>query len=202
MSANLTLPIPVWLDLLFTWPVLLYRRIRFGYTFRRIYLGEGEWTILDVQDYYKYAKYKWSLGGNGQKYYAVRGTKNKDNEIEILRLHRLILPPPPGLIIDHRNGKGLDNRRTNLRPATQSQNMQNRKKRKNSTSKFIGVWFVKAKNRWESSITYQKKRIFLGRFKSEIEAARAYDRAALKYHKDFARLNFPLEEYINEIKPS
>ncbi|MCJ7777106.1 MAG: HNH endonuclease [Sedimentisphaerales bacterium] len=189
MAAKLTIAIPEWLDRICTWPVMWYRRKKYGYTFRKIYLGESEWAILDPQDYYSFGNFKWSLGGNGKKFYATRGVKNENGEIKIVRLHRQIIEAPDGLLVDHRNGNGLDNRRTNLRIATQSQNMQNRQKRKNSTSRFIGVWLVKDKDLWESRITYQGKRIWLGRFKSETDAARAYDNAARKYHGEFARLN-------------
>ena len=190
MKVNLTIGIPVWLDKICTWPVTMYRLWKFGFPYRKIYLGESEWAILDQQDYYTFGNFKWSLGGNGKKFYAVRGVKDEIGEIKIVRLHRQIIEAPDGLLVDHRNGNGLDNRRTNLRIATQSQNMQNRQKRKNSTSRFIGVWFVKNKNRWESRITYQGKRIWLGRFDNEIEAAKTYDAAARKYHGEFARLNF------------
>jgi hypothetical protein len=191
--AVIQIKVPDWLDKICTWPVMWFRRRKYGYTFRKIYLGESEWVILDPQDYYTFANFKWSLGGNGKKFYCVRGVKNEIGEIKIVRLHRQIIEAPDGLLVDHRNGNGLDNRRTNLRIATQSQNMQNRQKRKNSTSRFIGVWFVKNKNLWESRITYQGKRLWLGRFKSEISAAHAYDSAAKKYHGEFARLNFPEE---------
>jgi hypothetical protein len=97
--------------------------------------------------------------------------------------------PPADLVIDHRNCDGLDNRRSNLRFATHAQNTLNRRKKKNAVSQFRGVWFYKGK--WGSQISSQGKRMFLGRFDNEIDAAKAYDEAARKYHGEFARLNFP-----------
>jgi hypothetical protein len=98
-----------------------------------------------------------------------------------------------GELIDHRNGNSLDYRRANLRPATRSQNSYNRQKTKSnlSTSKYRGVTYFPRTGRWLSRIKYRGKSIYLGYFETEIDAAKAYDELAKKYHKDFARLNFP-----------
>ncbi len=192
MKTNLTISIPVWLDRLFTWPVTWYRKRRFGYSFRRIDLGEGEWTILDEVDYYRFAGFNWCADGSNGNIYAVRGAKIAPGEFKIVRLHREIMNAPPGLLVDHRNCNTLDNRRQNLRLATRLQNAFNRSKRKSkASSKFIGVSRDTHRGKWIARTYYNYKQIWLGRFDSEIEAARAYDEAAKKYHKDFARLNFP-----------
>jgi len=190
MSAKLTLPIPVWLDRLFVWPVLAFRRLKFGYSFRRIYLSEGKWTIVDAVDYYWLNSFKWIVYGNRNNLYAVRNSIVAPNETRPVYMHRVIMNPPPGLLVDHRNTDSLDNRRQNLRFATPSQNMQNRRKKKNTTSQYRGVWLL-SNGKYESQITHQGKKIWLGWFNSEIDAARAYDEAAKKYHGEFARLNFP-----------
>jgi hypothetical protein len=110
--------------------------------------------------------------------------------------------PRKGRVVDHRNNDGLDNRRANLRPATQSQNMINRPKKPNTASKYRGVRWDKSRNLWYSEIHFRYKgrriRKFLGRFKNEIDAAKAYDEAAKKYHGEFARLNFPSEAKVPE----
>jgi hypothetical protein len=172
---------------------MVYRRQKYGYDFRRIYLGEGEWTILDQEDYYRLGNFNWTINGSGNRYYAVRNVKTETGKTKRVYMHREIMNPPPGLCVDHKNNDSLDNRRENLRLATRSQNMQNRPKRKNTTSKYIGVHFVKATGKWDARIRYEGKLILLGRFDSEIDAARAYDAAARKYHGEFARLNFPEE---------
>jgi len=190
IMTTIQIKVPNWLDRLCTWPLMLYRRHKYGYTFRRIYLGQGDWTILDQKDYYRLNDFKWFLTGRLHKFYAARTIK-ADGRTKIVRMHRIIMNPPDNLLVDHRNGDGLDNRRQNLRLATKSQNICNSKKRANTSSRFIGVHYRKKQRRWETEITHNRKKIWLGSFENEIDAAKVYDAAAKKYHKDFARLNFP-----------
>ncbi len=192
MTAKLTIGIPIWLDLLFTCPLLIFRLLRYGYPFRKIYLGEDKFTIVDPSDFYWLNNFHWCVKQNGPRIYAVRLTNSSNNRTRILSMHREIIKAPPALLVDHRNGNGLDNRRDNLRLATHSQNQCNKgKSRPNSSSRFIGVYFEKRSCRWVAKIVLHGKRIWLGRFTDELSAAKAYDRAACEYHKEFARLNFP-----------
>jgi len=196
MSAQLTIKIPVWLDFIFTSPLLAFRLLRYGYTYRRIYLGEGEWTIVEPADYYKFSHLKWSAAGENERFYAVRVLKQTiAGRVKTSFLHREILDAAKGTLVDHENGDSLDNRRANLRFATPAQNTYNRPKIRGKTaSKYIGLYFIKEIKKWGARIRYQgKKRIYLGSFKTQIEAAKAYDEAAKKYHGEFARLNFPEE---------
>jgi hypothetical protein len=187
MKINLTIGIPVWLDKICAWPLMVYRRRKFGFTFHRIYLGEGEWTILDQQDYYRLGNFKWWLKGFPTKCYASRSSKVGPMKTRFVSLHREIMNPPKGLVVDHRNGDGLDNRRANLRLATHSQNSCNKPKKSNTSSRFIGVCFVKRRSLWCAKTRYKGKTIWLGTFDAEIEAAK-------KYHGEFARLNFPEQQ--------
>jgi hypothetical protein len=191
MAASITIRLPNFVELIFTWPVLFYRRIKYGYSFRRIYLGEGEWALVEPLDYYRLKNFNWYLGGNGKEFYAFKNVKIGPGKTKMVSMHRQIMNFPEGLLVDHRNNNTLDNRRSNLRIATQSQNRQNRRKRENTTSRYVGVSFDKQTNKWKVKIKTETKEIYLGRFSSEIEAAKAYDAAALKYHGEFARLNFP-----------
>jgi hypothetical protein len=199
MSAQLTITIPVWLDFIFTFPLLTYRRLRYGYTYRRIYLGEDVWTILDQEDYYRLGNIKWCLGGNERKLYATGGIKNKTGGAKIIYLHREIMKPRKGLLVDHRNRDSLDNRRENLRLATHAENSCNKQKTKSkTTSRFIGVSYEKQQRRWAVKVKHKGKSHWVGGFKSEIEAALAHDKAAKKYQGEFACLNFP-EPQISQI---
>lgn len=107
-------------------------------------------------------------------------------------MHHLVIDIPPGLFPDHINHNGLDNRKANVRPVTRAQNVWNRRKFKRPTrSKYKGVdWAIDMK-RWRARIRVNGRRIYLGSFSDELEAAKAYDRAARKYHGQFAALNFP-----------
>jgi hypothetical protein len=202
MSAQLTITIPVWLDFIFTCPLLACRLFRFGYPYRRFYLGEGKWAFLDVKDYYRLRIFKWVVYGTGKNLYAVRLRVTGPNKTKTVYMHREIMNHPSGLLVDHRNRDGLDNRRSNLRLATHAQNAYNCSKRKNASSQFLGMYFNKERSTWDSQLMHNGKRIWVGRFKTEIEAARAYDRAAIKFHGEFARLNFPREDYNDEIYKS
>jgi hypothetical protein len=193
MYSTLTIRIPVCLDKIFVWPLLIFRLLHYGYTFRRIYIGEGLYTIVDPDIYYDLIRFNWNVCGNNDgSIYVARVIKEKRcGRLKTVYMHREIMNAPKGLLVDHKNGVKLDNRIDNLRLATHSQNMINRPKRKNTASKYAGLWRDNQRNQWCVRLTVNKKKIWLGRFNDEIEAARAYDQAARKYHGEFARLNFP-----------
>ncbi len=192
MKVNLTIGIPAWLDLAFVWPVLLYRQWKYGYSFRKIFIGEERYTIVDQPDFYWLNNFHWVAKGKGDLIYAFRIVSKENGGISMVRMHREIMSFPKGLLVDHRNNNTLDNRRANLRLATSSQNMVNRRRDKSkNSSQFRGVRFRKERGRWSAQITVNGKTFWLGSYDNEIDAARAYDRAAMKYHGEFAKSNFP-----------
>jgi hypothetical protein len=193
-DLSITITVPDRLGRFFIALVLLYRRCRYGYPFRRIPLTQGRYAIVDPDDFERLNKHKWHAVRQNNTFYAIRCIGPKKNRIRI-RMHREIIRPPDHLVVDHINHNGLDNRKANLRPATRAQNNYNRLaiKRKGSTSKYKGVAWKKDKNKWRARIHFNGKLIFLGYFKDEIQAAKAYDKAAKKYYGQFACLNFPAD---------
>lgn len=145
-----------------------------------IELTKGKFAIVDDSDWYLLSSSSWSYSKSG---YAVAKVNKK-----IVFMHRIIMGEP-NCSVDHINGNTLDNRRNNLRLASHSQNTKNRKKTKNRSSKFKGVDFQKRSGTWRARIKVEYRSIYLGQFSSEVEAARAYNKAALIYFGEFARLN-------------
>jgi hypothetical protein len=171
---------------------LFYRRVRYGYIFRRIPLTQGKCAVVDPEDFERLNRYKWHVNKAKNTYYAIRRIHIAKNKWKHIKMHREILDPPDHLYVDHINHDGLDNRKANLRTATPCQNSYNRIHfTKNPSSKYKGVSWNKHKKKWSVQIRYDGKSKFIGFFDNEIEAAKAYDRVAKEYHKEFAVLNFP-----------
>lgn len=131
--------------------------------------------------------HRWSaFRGKTKLFYAARSTRTGRH-----LMHRMVLGYPDGrLHIDHVNGDGLDNRKLNLRTASWSQNMANSHKKMAASSRFKGVCWMKDRRKWAAYISPNRRRIHLGFFVLEEDAARAYDAAAAIYFGEFSCPNF------------
>jgi hypothetical protein len=181
---NYGMPAPV-IVLAPRWP----GRITWEQAMKEIRLSQNKTAIVDDSDYERINRWKWSAHSNKGKWYAVRFVGTWPLQ-ECIRMHRTILDAPAGVLIDHRDGDGLNNTRSNLRLCNTIQNAQNRNKQINNTSGYKGVSWAKWANSYRAQIWDNTKKIHLGYFKNAEDAARAYDVAAQKYHGEFAVLNF------------
>lgn len=141
--------------------------------------------LIDADDVGVLGNAFWHSSKSGYVYGNANGS--------LSLLHRLIMNAPDDMQVDHINGDKTDNRKRNLRICSASENMQNMMKCSKNTSGYKGVSWRKAYDKWEAQIGVGKKKIHLGYFESKTEAASAYDRAALLYHKEFANTNSVLE---------
>jgi len=153
--------------------------------------------LLDEQDAYLLEKYRWTAlksASRTTRYARVSLVKGQE-ETAGLSMHNLIMNPPKGMFVDHKDGNGLNNQRENLRICTRAQNGQNKGKPRIATSsQYIGVsrWH----DRWLAQITLAFGHMHLGVYDTELEAALARDIAAKDFYGEFARLNNPLKEAI------
>jgi HNH endonuclease len=154
-------------------------------------MRDGSIVQYDEEDEHLVARNPWHRMKKANTSYAVYRARDRNRRmLPIVKLHRLIMQPPPGLIVDHINRNGLDNRRVNLRLVTPAQN------RWNSTQvreKFWGVYKDPRKPNYQAGIVLDGKFRHIGMFADPADAARAFDREASKHRDRHARFNFPEE---------
>jgi hypothetical protein len=156
---------------------------------KEIQLTQGIFTIVDDEDFEYLNQWKWFANLQGKKFYARRAITVSKGKQKTIFMHRFIMKPEKGMVIDHLDGNPLNNQKSNLRICTHADNMRNSKIPINNTSGFKGVSFFKKNNTYMSSIRFNDKKIYLGLFIDPIDAAKAYNAAALKYHGEFANIN-------------
>jgi len=150
---------------------------------RFIPLTQGKFAIVDAADYEWLSKYNWLAMTSDNTTYAFRKENGK-----VILMHREIMKPRKGEVVDHINHNGADNRRSNMRNCNTRQNMYNARARQ-GTSQYRGV--CRHKHKWTADIGYCWVRVHIGLFADEMEAARARDRMAIMLHGQYAYLNFP-----------
>lgn len=155
---------------------------------KAIPLTQGKVAIVDDADYADLSRHKWRYHSAG---YAVRSIRKPKRAH--LFMHRVIMGTPPELQVDHIDGDKLDNRRANLRNCSQAMNTCSRLKAgREGVSRFRGVSPSGYPNKkWIAQIGYKRNKFYLGAYRTEEEAARAYDKKAQELFGEFARLNFP-----------
>ena len=152
----------------------------------KIPLSQGLFALVDPEDYEELSRYKWSVMRSDGTFYAIRrGPDGKG-----ILMHRVIMKTPPGMVVDHIYGDGLDNRKRHMRNGTKAQNSYNHRPPCGGTS-FKGVKYVALTGKYKATVGYKRKPIRVGEFDDPVEAAKARDRVARELHGEFAYLNFP-----------
>jgi hypothetical protein len=140
---------------------------------------------IDEEDFQKIKKYKWkAVYSPKTKSFYIASSVNDRN----IYLHRFLLNNPDGFFVDHINRNTLDNRRCNLRVCDNSQNSMNKIKKK-SKSNYKGVYQRNDTKKYEASICVRGKRIKLGCYENEDQAAIAYNMASIAHHGEFSNIN-------------
>lgn len=169
---------------------------------KSIALTKGRVAIVDDEDYEWLKEWKWHANGSGNKpQYAARRVFVGDGSrrSKVILMHHFIMPRIDGLYVDHANGNSLDNRRSNLRYCTMTENNHNLPAHRDGGSQYKGVCWSENKKRWRANICLNSKQTHLGYFDSEALAAAAYDEAAKRHYGKFARLNLAQERHDDHI---
>lgn len=165
-----------------------------GFNFNKmklIPLTRGKFAQVDDEDYEYLMQFKWQCHRGHNTQYATGALYSKETKKQTyVAMHRLLLGlTNPKVHTDHIDRNGLNNQRSNLRVATPSQNCANVKKVNGKSSRYLGVRFRKDNLKWCAEIRKNSKGYRLGCFKTEKEAALAYNKAAKELHGEFANLN-------------
>jgi hypothetical protein len=158
----------------------------------RITLRSGDEVLIDEVDEYLINSYTWTRSDDG---YAIHNYTARGSS-KAMYMHRLIMKAKVGEIVDHIDGNRLNNKRSNLRVVSVSQNSQNSYQKYKSTSMFKGVSWDSRLKKWRVDIRVKGRKRFLGKFEDVLDAALAYDVAALEFYGNDAMTN---ETYLKRI---
>lgn len=158
---------------------------------KTIPLTLGYFTKVDDEDYERFAKKRWFAMVNQKYKHIVRAIRSeyRDGKRTTIVLAREIMGNPTGMMVDHINGDTLDNRKSNLRVCNRAENGCNRGKQVNNQSGYKGVYWFNRTKKWKAQIKVRGVVIALGYYVNILEAAKAYNEAAIKYHGKFANIN-------------
>lgn len=165
---------------------------------KEIMLTQGQKVLVDDEDYEELSQYKWGqlMSKLAKTTYARRGKRINGERVTIL-MHRVVMNAPEGMEVDHRDGNGLNNQKSNLRLATVKENRRNRGYGNNKTG-YTGVCPSENGERYKAKIKHEGKVYLLGTHDTPEEAALAYNDAAIMYFGEFAKLNdVPNEDWLD-----
>jgi hypothetical protein len=150
-------------------------------------LTRGAVATIDAADIHLVSSNNWCLQLLGGRQYA--GHSQRGESRRLVLMHRVIFDAPGGMHIDHIDGDGLNNRRSNLRLASREGNMRNVGKTASNTSGYKGVHWCEGAKKWRCQIRTDGGRISLGLFDTPEAAYEAYRSAAMAHHGEYARLD-------------
>lgn len=158
------------------------RAIRIEGSIAYVPLTQGYEAVIDADDAIAVGQHNWCAEVRGHTVYAIRSSSSGN-----IRLHRWMIGAPIGLVADHIDGDGLNNRRANLRVATHSQNLYNQRTNSHNASGLKGAFYRPLEKRWQSHIRVAGKTHYLGFFKTPEAAHQAYCEASARFHGAFSR---------------
>jgi len=147
-----------------------------------------KYAFIDCEDFEKIKNHNWHVAKQNQGFVATSDVRTNKKQ-RTITMHRIITDCPKGMVVDHINHNPLDNRKENLRICTSAENTRNRKIKEGCTSKYKGVIYREKRKKYVATIVFNRKTYNLGYYKNEIDAAIAYNEAAIKYHGEFAYIN-------------
>lgn len=162
---------------------------------KMILLTRGKRALVDDSDFGWLSQLSWRATRTTptgiERWYALHTVGPNGKSIYMHREIMIRRGFSRNTRFDHRDGDGLNNQLSNLRPCSAAENVQNRRKEPGLSSRFKGVYWHRRDEKWMARLVHNGKSQFLGYFKDEEQAGKAYDTAAVKQFGEFARLNFP-----------